>query len=64
MISGYSGGHVKNPTYEQVTAKGSGHVEAVQVTYNPKQISYVKLMDTFWMAPVSLSSSRRRAASG
>ncbi len=49
-VSGYSGGHVKNPTYEAVTAKETGHIEAVQITYDPKKISYEKLLDAFWMS--------------
>ncbi|PCI37167.1 MAG: peptide-methionine (S)-S-oxide reductase [Elusimicrobia bacterium] len=49
-VSGYSGGYVKNPTYGQVTSQQTGHVEAVQVTYDPKIISYMKLVDAFWMA--------------
>ena len=40
---GFSGGHIKNPTYADVVYTDSGHVEAVEVTYNPKQITYEKL---------------------
>lgn len=47
-ISGYTGGHVANPTYEQVSAGGTGHAEAVKVTYDPRQVSYAKLLDVFW----------------
>ncbi len=47
-LSGYTGGHVKNPTYEQVTSGATGHVEAVQVTYDPAKISYAELLDAFW----------------
>lgn len=47
-ISGYSGGHVENPTYEQVNTKTTGHLEAVQVYYDPGQISYTELLDIFW----------------
>ena len=47
-ISGYTGGHVKNPTYEQVTYKNTGHYEAVEVTYDPKIVSYEELLDVFW----------------
>ena len=47
-ISGYSGGHVKNPTYKQVIYKDTGHVEAVTVYYDPKLISYEKLLEVFW----------------
>lgn len=47
-ISGYTGGHVENPTYEQVTAGTTGHFEAVLVKYNPAQITYGQLLDQFW----------------
>lgn len=46
--SGYAGGRKANPTYEQVSAGDTGHVEAVQITYDPKQVSYEKLLDVFW----------------
>ena len=48
-ISGYSGGHVKNPTYKQVTYKDTGHVEAIEVHYDPKLTSYDKLLKEFWV---------------
>ena len=48
VISGYSGGHVANPTYEQVSAGVTGHAESVQVVYDPDKISYEKLLDIFW----------------
>ncbi len=47
-ISGYIGGRVANPTYEQVSAGGSGHVEVVQVKYDPHKVSYEKLLEVFW----------------
>ncbi len=47
-ISGYAGGHIKNPTYRQVSGGGTGHVEVVKVTYDPKTISYEKLLEIFW----------------
>lgn len=47
-VVGYSGGSEPNPTYEQVAAKKTGHREAVQVTYDPAQISYAQLLDIFW----------------
>lgn len=46
--SGYTGGSVENPTYEQVSAGGTGHTEAVEVIYDPDQVSYAKLLDVFW----------------
>ncbi|OGI52220.1 MAG: peptide-methionine (S)-S-oxide reductase [Candidatus Muproteobacteria bacterium RIFCSPHIGHO2_12_FULL_60_33] len=46
--SGYTGGQKLNPTYEQVSAGDSGHIEAVQITYDPKQVSYEKLLEVFW----------------
>ena len=47
-VSGYTGGPVKNPTYEKVSAGGTGHREAVQIFYDPKKVSYEKLLDIFW----------------
>jgi peptide-methionine (S)-S-oxide reductase len=46
--SGYAGGTLQNPTYEQVSAGGTGHAEAVRVTYDPAKVSYEKLLDFFW----------------
>jgi peptide-methionine (S)-S-oxide reductase len=48
VVSGYSGGHVNRPSYEQVSAGGTGHRESVEVTYDPKKLSYDKLLDAFW----------------
>lgn len=47
-ISGYTGGMVTNPTYEQVSAGGTGHVEAVKVIYDPDKVSYSQLLDVLW----------------
>jgi len=48
VMPGYSGGHVKNPTYEQVCTKTTGHAEVVQITYDPSVISYKELLEVFW----------------
>jgi len=48
-ISGYSGGYVENPTYKQVTYKDTGHVEAIEVYYNPTLTSYEELLKVFWV---------------
>ena len=48
VISGYAGGHVKNPTYEQVGTDETGHAESVQVYYDPSVISYSDLLDAFF----------------
>lgn len=45
---GYTGGHTKNPTYEEVSAGVTGHTESIQVTYDPKKITYTQLLDVFW----------------
>jgi peptide-methionine (S)-S-oxide reductase len=45
---GYMGGHVPNPTYEQVCTDTTGHAEVIQVEYDPLKISYKKLLDIFW----------------
>ena len=47
-ISGYMGGQAKNPTYEQVSGGRTGHAEVVQVEYDPKRVSYDKLLEVFW----------------
>jgi len=48
VVSGYTGGKEKTPTYEQVSAGKTGHVEAIQVTFDPRLITYEKLLDVFW----------------
>ncbi|PIS20072.1 MAG: peptide-methionine (S)-S-oxide reductase [Zetaproteobacteria bacterium CG12_big_fil_rev_8_21_14_0_65_55_1124] len=47
-VSGYTGGLQPNPTYEQVSAGGTGHVEAVEITFDSQKTSYAELLDTFW----------------
>ncbi|WDM03049.1 peptide-methionine (S)-S-oxide reductase MsrA [Alicyclobacillus cycloheptanicus] len=48
VVSGYTGGHKPNPTYEEVCSGTTGHVEAVEITYDPSVISYETILDVFW----------------
>jgi len=48
VLSGYTGGKVDNPTYHQVSSGGTGHYESIQITYDPKKMSYEELLDVFW----------------
>jgi peptide-methionine (S)-S-oxide reductase len=56
--SGYIGGTKKNPTYEEVSAGGTGHAEAVQVVWDPSKVSYAKLLEVFWrnVDPLTLNA--------
>lgn len=56
--SGYTDGHRKNPTYQEVSAGGTGHTEAVQIEYDPTKISYAQLLEVFWknIDPTTLDS--------
>jgi methionine-S-sulfoxide reductase len=47
-IPGYTGGHKKDPTYQEVCAGGTGHTEALQILFDPVKISYAELLDVFW----------------
>ncbi len=47
-ISGYTGGHKEDPTYQEVSAGATGHTEALQVTYDPQKVSYPQLLEVFW----------------
>ena len=48
VVSGYTGGHVENPSYKDVSGGGTGHIEAIKVIYDPSTISYEALLDVFW----------------
>lgn len=54
---GYSGGHVKNPTYKEVCTETTGHAEVVQITFNPEMISFSEILEVFFMThdPTSLN---------
>lgn len=48
VVSGYAGGHVENPTYEQVKTQTTGHTEVVQITFNPNVIPYEDMVSIYW----------------
>jgi len=48
VVSGYSGGKVNNPTYEEVCSGSTGHAEVCQLTYDPSKITYTELLEVFW----------------
>lgn len=48
VLSGYTGGHTENPTYQEVCSETTGHYEAVQITYDPAQFPYERLLALFW----------------
>jgi len=62
--SGNTGGHLKNPTYREVSSGGTGHTEAVEVVYDPKKISYEKLLKVFWRNVDPLTPNRQFCDSG
>jgi peptide-methionine (S)-S-oxide reductase len=57
--SGYTAGHLANPTYSQVSAGGTGHTEAVQIVYDPAKVTYQKLLDVFWRNHDPLTRNRQ-----
>lgn len=48
VISGFTGGHVENPSYNEVVRGGTGHTEAVEITYDPRFINYKELVEIYW----------------
>jgi methionine-S-sulfoxide reductase len=48
VVSGYSGGELEDPSYEQVSGGGTGHIEVIRVTYDPQQVAYAQLLDYYW----------------
>src|SRR3954466_5427696 len=63
-VSGYTGGTVKNPSYEQVSSGRTGHAEAVEVTFDPAKVSYDKLLDVFWVNHDPTVTNRQFCDSG
>ena len=64
VVSGYSGGDVENPTYQQVCAGRTGHAEAVQITFDPEVISFAELLYVFWRTHDPTTLNRQGADTG
>lgn len=64
VVSGYAGGHVPNPSYEQVTSGRTGHAEVVQVRFNPEVISFRKLLEVFFFLHDPTTPNRQGADVG
>ena len=58
-ISGYTGGKVDKPTYNQVSAGTTGHTEAVEIAFDPSKVTYQKLLDVFWRNHDPLAKDRQ-----
>ncbi|MEM6845078.1 MAG: peptide-methionine (S)-S-oxide reductase MsrA [Bacteroidota bacterium] len=64
VVSGYSGGHIKNPAYREVCSGRTGHAEVVQITYDPSVISYDELLEIFWKTHDPTTLNRQGADVG
>ncbi len=64
VTCGYAGGHSENPTYEMVCSGKTGHVEVVQIVFNPAEIALETLLDSFWQCHDPTSKDRQGADSG
>jgi peptide-methionine (S)-S-oxide reductase len=64
VTSGFAGGHMTNPTYQQVCAGGTGHAEVTQIEFDPAKISYEKLLRVFWQAHDPTTLNRQGADEG
>ena len=64
VASGYAGGTKENPTYKEVCAGNTGHAEVIQIQYDPKAVSYEKLLETFWEAHDPTTLNRQGADNG
>lgn len=63
-VSGYMGGHVENPTYEQVCTKTTGHAEVIRVSFDPAKITLEEILDVFWQAHDPTTLNRQGADVG
>ncbi len=59
VVSGYTGGHVVNPTYEQICGGDTGHAEVIQVTFDPAVVSYDELLELFWRSHDPTTKNRQ-----
>ena len=64
VTSGYAGGTMKNPTYEEVCSGNTGHAEVIQIKYEPEVVSYEKILKTFWEAHDPTTLNRQGHDSG
>src|SRR5688572_18340603 len=64
VYAGYSGGHVNNPTYQQVCGGNTGHVEVAQITFDPLKISFEELLTVFWKTHDPTTLNRQGADEG
>ncbi len=63
-VSGYAGGRKPNPTYEEVCSGKTGHIESIQITFNPHEITYEQLLDIFWHMHDPTSMDRQGSDAG
>jgi peptide-methionine (S)-S-oxide reductase len=64
VASGYAGGTTENPTYKDVCSGGTGHAEVIQIEFDPKEVSYDKILETFWQAHDPTTLNRQGADAG
>ncbi|MCB1057207.1 MAG: peptide-methionine (S)-S-oxide reductase MsrA, partial [Acidobacteria bacterium] len=64
VVAGYTGGSKVDPTYEEVSSGGTGHAESVEITYDPKKVSYEQLLDIFWHSINPTTKNRQFADVG